>query len=87
MGTSGKAMKLNKKFGGPKKREMLNAAETKPSPQGQRVVPKIDLKLKEKLEKESLSKENKGKRVSNMCNSNILVYILFTGQENFLFLF
>ncbi|XP_021916597.1 DNA topoisomerase 2-like isoform X2 [Zootermopsis nevadensis] len=63
VGSSGKAMKLNKKFGGPKKREMLNAAETKPSPQGQRVVPKIDLKLKEKLEKESLSKENKGKRV------------------------
>lgn len=65
-GSSGKAMKLGKKFGGPKKKEMLNAAETKPSPQGRRIVPKIDLKLKEKLEKETLSKENKGKRVSNV---------------------
>jgi hypothetical protein len=64
-GSSGKAMKPSKKFGGSKKKEMLNAAETKPSPQGRRVIPKIDLKLKEKFEKETLSKENKGKRVSN----------------------
>lgn len=65
-GSSGKVAKLGKKFGGPKKREMLNAAETKPSPQGRRIVPKIDLKLKEKIEKETLSKENRGKRVSSV---------------------
>jgi hypothetical protein len=65
-GGLGKMMKLGKKLGGPKKKEMKNAAETKPSPAGRRIVPKIDLKLKEKFEKETLSKENKGKRVSNV---------------------
>jgi hypothetical protein len=70
---SGKVIKLAKKFGGPKKKEMMNAAETKPSPVGRRIVPKIDLKLKEKFEKETLSKENKGKRVSNMCIADILL--------------
>lgn len=60
-GGSGKVIKLGKKIGGPKKK-MLNS-ETKPSPAGRRIVPKIDLKLKEKFEKETLSKENKGKRV------------------------
>jgi hypothetical protein len=75
--SSGKAMKQGKKFGGSKKKEMLTAAETKPSPQGRRIVPKIDVKLKEKLEKETLSKENKGKRVSNMQNSVILILNIF----------
>lgn len=70
---SGKVIKLSKKFGGPKKKEMMNAAETKPSPVGRRIVPKIDLKLKEKFEKETLSKENRGKRVSNMCIADILL--------------
>ncbi|PNF31624.1 DNA topoisomerase 2 [Cryptotermes secundus] len=60
--SSGKTTKVGKKFGGSKKKEMLTAAETKPSPQGRRVIPKIDVKLKEKFEKETLSKENKGKR-------------------------
>jgi hypothetical protein len=77
VGISGKAVKLGKKFGGPKKKEMLNAAETKPSPQGRRIIPKIDLKLKEKFEKETLSKENKVKRVSNMCTSENLIFNLF----------
>jgi hypothetical protein len=76
-GGSGKVMKLGKKFGGPKKKEMMNAAETKPSPVGRRIVPKVDLKLKEKFEKETLSKENKGKRVSNVCISDILSLSVF----------
>lgn len=73
IGGSGKVVKLSKKIGGPKKKGMLNAAETKPSPAGRRIVPKIDLKLKEKFEKETLSKENKGKRVSNICIADILL--------------
>jgi len=73
IGGSGKVMKLAKKVGGPKKKELKNAAETKPSPAGRRIVPKIDLKLKEKFEKETLSKENRGKRVSNVCIVDILL--------------
>jgi hypothetical protein len=73
IGGLGKVMKVGKKMGGPKKKDMINIAETKPSPAGRRVVPKIDLKLKEKFEKETLSKENKGKRVSNMCIADILL--------------
>jgi len=69
-GGSGKVIKLGKKIGGPKKK--MNS-ETKPSPAGRRIVPKIDLKLKEKFEKETLSKENKGKRVSNVCIVDILL--------------
>jgi hypothetical protein len=80
-GCSAKTMKPGKKFGGSKKKEMLNV-ETKPSPQGRRIIPKIDLKLKEKFEKETLSKENKGKRVSNACSSCSLISNLF----NFFFL-
>jgi hypothetical protein len=76
-GFSVKAMKPSKKLGGSKKKEMLNAAETKPSPQGRRIIPKIDLKLKEKFEKETLSKENKGKRVSIACSSEDLMFIGF----------
>lgn len=72
VGGLGKVIKLGKKMGGPKKKEM-NAAETKPSPAGRRIVPKIDLKLKEKFEKETLSKENKGKRVSSVCMVDILL--------------
>lgn len=73
IGGSGKVIKLGKKIGGPKKKEMMNIAETKPSPAGRRIVPKIDLKLKEKFEKETLSKENKGKRVSNVCIASFLL--------------
>jgi DNA topoisomerase-2 len=62
IGGSGKVVKLGKKIGGPRKKDMMHTAETKPSPAGRRIVPKIDLKLKEKFEKETLSKENKGKR-------------------------
>jgi hypothetical protein len=76
VGGLGKVIKLGKKIGGPKKKDMMNAAETKPSPAGRRIVPKIDLKLKEKFEKETLSKENKGKRVSNECIADILLYCL-----------
>jgi hypothetical protein len=76
-GGLGKVMKLGKKFGGSKKKEMMTAAETKPSPIGRRVVPKVDLKLKEKFEKETLSKENKGKRVSNVCFADISLLSLF----------
>jgi hypothetical protein len=72
IGGSGKVIKLSKKVGGSKKKEMI-AAETKPSPAGRRIVPKIDLKLKEKFEKETLSKENKGKRVSYVCIADILL--------------
>lgn len=72
IGGLGKVVKLSKKIGGPKKK-MMSAAETKPSPAGRRIVPKIDLKLKEKFEKETLSKENKGKRVSNVCIADILL--------------
>jgi hypothetical protein len=57
--SSGKTVKVGKKFGGSKKKAMLSA-ETKPSPQGRRIIPKVDLKLKEKIEKETLSKENIG---------------------------
>lgn len=76
-GGSGKAVKLGRKFGGSKKKEM-NAAETKPSPAGRRIVPKIDLKLKEKFEKETMSKENKGKRVSNVLISVIFDILLLS---------
>jgi hypothetical protein len=72
IGGLGKVMKVGKKIGGSKKK-MINVAETKPSPAGRRVVPKIDLKLKEKFEKETLSKENRGKRVSNVCIADILL--------------
>jgi hypothetical protein len=75
--SSGKTTKLGKKVGGSKKKEMLTAEETKPSPQGRRIIPKIDVKLKEKFEKETLSKENKGKRVSNVCSSENLIFNLF----------
>jgi hypothetical protein len=75
--SSGKTTKVGKKFGGSKKKETLTAAETKPSPQGRRIIPKIDLKLKEKFEKETVSKENKGKRVSNVCNTENLIFSLF----------
>ncbi|KAJ9575916.1 hypothetical protein L9F63_007228, partial [Diploptera punctata] len=53
-GTSGKIIKAGKK-GAPKKKEIV-AAETRPSPLGRRVVPKMDVKLKEKFEKESKAK-------------------------------
>lgn len=69
-GQTGKAVKVGKKFGGPKKKELLNAEETKPSPKGRRVVPKMDIKLKEKFEKETLSKENKVKRARKEKLSN-----------------
>lgn len=75
--SSGKTTKVGKKLGGSKKKEMLTAAETKPSPQGRRVIPKIDVKLKEKFEKETLSKENKGKRVSNVCKCENLIFSIF----------
>jgi len=80
IGGSGKVVKLGKKIGGPRKKDMMHTAETKPSPAGRRIVPKIDLKLKEKFEKETLSKENKGKRVSNVC----IVDILFLGLVQYL---
>ena len=46
------------------RKKQVAAVETMPSPMGRRVVPKVDNKTKEKFEKETLSKENKVKRVS-----------------------